>query len=244
MIIVGHRGARGEAPENTLAGFRQALRRGVRHFELDLQLSLDGQVMVFHDSGLKRTTGVSGRMTSWSAAALAQLSAHHPWLHHWPDCGIPKLSEVLTALQHASWVQLEIKADSHLRMDRLCHDLLWLLDTFAFRGQAVVTSFNPWVLQHIKALAPDIRTGFVTDDRFRNPVKSASRLGAAFVIPHHSLVTAQLVRQAHDQGLHVSTWTVNRRDDALRVREAGADSLITDYPTSLAGLLGIPLQAE
>lgn len=239
MIIAGHRGARGEAPENTVAGFRQTYARGIRHFELDLQLSLDGDVMVFHDSGLKRTTGVSGKMTDWSAAALSQLKAHYPWVHGWQDCEIPRLSEVLSVLLEVEWIQFEIKADSQLRMDRLCHQLLWLIDAFDFQDRTVVTSFNRWVLRHIKSLRSDLRTGFVTDDRLINPVKVARSLGADFVIPQYPLVTAPLVKEAHAAGLHVSTWTVNSVEEAQRLKQIGTDSVITDYPTLIGRSLGV-----
>ena len=57
MIVVGHRGAQGEAPENTVAGVRHAIDRGVRHLEIDLRLSSDGRLVVLHDDKLKRTTG-------------------------------------------------------------------------------------------------------------------------------------------------------------------------------------------
>lgn len=233
MIIVGHRGARGEAPENTLAGFEHALRAGVRHFELDLQLSLDGEIMVFHDDTLTRTTGVPGKMTQWSAAALSQLQAHLPWPHAGTDTGIPRLTDVLTLLRDVEWVQLEIKSDSRFRLDRLCRQLIWLLDTHHFAEQAVVTSFNSWVLSHIKQLAPTLQTGFVTDSPLVRPVARATALGARYLIPNHRLVTPALVREAHAAGLHVSPWTVNQLADVDRVQQCGVDSVITDHPTAL-----------
>jgi glycerophosphoryl diester phosphodiesterase len=180
-------------------------------------------------------------MTDWSAAALSHLQAVHPWMYGWLDCGIPRLSDVLAFLNDTAWIQFEIKADSQLKMDRLCHQLLWLLDTFNFQEKAVVTSFNRWVLQHIKHLRPTLRTGFVTDDSFGNPLKTALKLGAEFVIPHHSLVSDRLVAESHQAGLHVSTWTVNKLEDALRIQAAGADSLITDYPTMLGRALNNPV---
>ena len=71
-LIYGHRGAKGEAPENTLASFRKCLEHGVRRCELDLHLSLDGELMVIHDPTLKRTTGRRGRVCAAARAALSR----------------------------------------------------------------------------------------------------------------------------------------------------------------------------
>lgn len=82
MIVYGHRGAKGEAPENTLPGFRHAYRQGVRHFELDLVLSKDGKPVLVHDLTTDRTTGHKGSVGQYSAAELSQMDARRntsPW---------------------------------------------------------------------------------------------------------------------------------------------------------------------
>ena len=76
-LIYGHRGAKGEAPENTLASFKQCLAHGVRRCELDLHLSKDGELMVIHDPTLKRTTGRRGKVVEHDAEELTQYDARH-----------------------------------------------------------------------------------------------------------------------------------------------------------------------
>lgn len=231
MIIAGHRGARAEAPENTLAGFALALDAGIQHFELDIQLSLDGEIMVFHDSGLRRTTGVSGQLSQWSSAALGQLHAVHPWVKPWAGTHIPTLSEVLDLLgPYCVWVQLEIKADSQFRMERLCNRLNLLLTEHRFRGQAIITSFNSWALDHVRTRMPDIPRGYISDRRLENTVYVARQLDCRFVIPYFRRIDEAMVESAHRHGMHLSTWTVNDWDEALRLANMGVDSIITDHP--------------
>ena len=82
MIVYGHRGSQGEAPENTIAGCRHAVSRGVRHFEIDLRLSKDGHLVVLHDERLKRTAGAPGKVSDYTARELARLDARlsgTPW---------------------------------------------------------------------------------------------------------------------------------------------------------------------
>lgn len=101
MIIVGHRGARKEAPENTVAGFVHAVRNGCRYFELDIQLSKDHELVVFHDTSLKRTTGQRGKLGSHEFESLRCLDARLN-TPYWPSpCPIPNLRQVIDSAPQA-----------------------------------------------------------------------------------------------------------------------------------------------
>ena len=90
-LIYGHRGAKGEAPENTLNSFRQCLSHGVNRCELDLHLSADNELMVIHDSTLKRTTGRRGKVVEHPAADLVTYDARKGGPGHVQTCPIPNL---------------------------------------------------------------------------------------------------------------------------------------------------------
>ena len=82
MLVYGHRGAAGEAPENTIAGFRHAIERGTRHFELDVQMSKDDKLVVIHDNKVNRTTYCRGNVNQFTASELANMDARRgtpPW---------------------------------------------------------------------------------------------------------------------------------------------------------------------
>ena len=113
-LIYGHRGAKGEAPENTLASFEQCLKHGVRRCELDLHLSKDGELMVIHDPTLKRTTDRRGKVIEHTAADLVTYDARKGgpgWLQ---PCPIPRLEELFEKCDFEHW-QLEVKSASRTR---------------------------------------------------------------------------------------------------------------------------------
>ncbi len=107
-LLYGHRGARGEAPENTLASFQRCLAQGVTRCELDLHLSRDGQLMVIHDPTLRRTTGRRGKVSHYDAAELQHMDARHGG-PSWPQpCPIPTLAELFEQCAFEHW-QLEVE---------------------------------------------------------------------------------------------------------------------------------------
>ncbi|SFR49404.1 glycerophosphoryl diester phosphodiesterase [Marinobacter daqiaonensis] len=232
MIIYGHRGARGEAPENTLAGFEMAYRHGIRHFELDVLLSADGVPVVIHDLTVERTTGREGKVASLTATDLGRLDARHnttPWPR---PVGVPSLEDVLRACPEVSHYQFEVKSDARGRLNILCNRLTELIQRHRMFESVAVTSSDTWFLQEIKRRNRKIRTGFVAGRRFPRPVTTARRLDCSYLIPSWRICSAEMVQQAHRHDMHVSVWTVNRIHDMLEMEKIGVDSIITDFPTS------------
>lgn len=232
MIIYGHRGARGEAPENTLPGFETAYRHGIRHFELDVQLSSDGVPVVVHDITTDRTTGQEGKVAGFTAAQLAALDARHNTTP-WPDrAGIPSLEQVLDACPEVLHYQLEVKPDARSRLNILCNRLTELIQKRQLFEMVVVTSSDAWFLQEIKRRNRKIHTGYVAGRRFPRPVTTAKRLNCSYLVPSWRICSRDMVKQAQRLDMQVSVWTVNRIHDMLLMEDMGVNSIITDFPTS------------
>lgn len=232
MIIYGHRGARGEAPENTLPGFETAYRHGIRHFELDVQLSSDGVPVVIHDITLDRTTGREGKVANHTAAQLAGMDARHQTTP-WPGpAGIPSLEQILEACPDVHHYQLEVKPDARGRLNILCNRLTELIQKRQLFERVAVTSSDGWFLQEIKRRNRKIHTGYVASRRFPRPVATAKRLGCSYLVPSWRISSRDMVRQAQRLDMHVSVWTVNRIHDMLLMEDMGVNSIITDFPTS------------
>jgi glycerophosphoryl diester phosphodiesterase len=106
----------------------------------------------------------------------------------------------------------------------------------ALHARATVTSFDPELLRAVRAVDASIPLALVTDRATPDPVAFARELGAALVVVHYKLATPTRIRAAHAAGLEVSAWTVNEREIVLRLRDAGIDSVITDYPSRFAAL--------
>lgn len=233
MLIVGHRGARAEAPENTLGGFRHLHGLGVRAVEFDIQVSGDGELVVIHDADLPRTSNGTGSVHEQSADALARLDACHRAFPTWPVSeGIPRLSEVLALLDDFVHIELEVKARTAEHEAVVIARLPALWQQFRLAGRARTTSFNPRYLQGIREAAPHIPRGFLFEEDFTgDPVAAALALGASSLGPHQRRCTPELIAQAHAAGLLVSTWTVNDRERARELGAMGVNAIITDVPS-------------
>lgn len=233
MLIVGHRGARREAPENTLAGFRHLRDLGLRAVEFDIQVSRDGELVVIHDPVLERTTNGRGQVGEHAAADLARLDACRVPFPAWPDReGVPTLDQVLTLLADFTHLELEVKARTQADEAAVIARLPALWARHRLDGRARTTSFNPRYLHGIREAAPEIARGFLCEADFSgDAVQVADALGCASLGPNESLCTRALIEAAHAAGLYVSTWTVNSQARAQMLRTLGVDALITDVPT-------------
>ncbi|MDY6814685.1 MAG: glycerophosphodiester phosphodiesterase [Pseudomonadota bacterium] len=252
MIVYGHRGAKGEAPENTLPGFIHAYRHGIRHFELDVVLSRDGIPVLVHDLTVDRTTGARGGVCNYTAAELANMDARRNTAA-WPrKVGIPTLEQLLDQCDDLEHLQLEVKKDARQRLNILSNRLTEIIQHRGLYQRAAVTSNDPWFLREIRRRDKNIRTGLVADRKFPRPLNIAARLGCQYFCAKWTILGKDTVDLAHRRGMHVSTWTVNRIHDMLQLEDLGVDSIITDYPTSTRmffdnraqALLQLPVREE
>lgn len=236
-LIYGHRGAKGEAPENTLASFRHCLEQGVHRCELDLHLSRDGQLMVIHDPTLKRTTGRRGKVVEHDAAELVGFDARAGG-PGWPQpCPIPSLEELFEACPFEHW-QLEVKSASRERAARTVKAIDELTRRFGLQDKVTVTSSSRAVLRALLAHAPQLSRGLVAEYAWLDPLKVARHYGCQLLALNWTLCTPERLLRAQRQGLHVSVWTVNEASLMRRLADFGVDSLITDFPSLARRTLG------
>ena len=238
MLIYGHRGARGEAPENTLPSFDKALQAGVTRVELDLHLSADHQLMVIHDPTLQRTTGIKGKVARLSADELTRLDARYG-LQGWTDpCPIPTLEQVFQRYPQFVHYQLEVKSGSQAQSPRVLSAIIQLVDKYQLNDKVVITAASRHLLRHARDSQCPLPTGLVEEYGMLDPVTSALRYQCRFLALSWKLCTPARVSQAQRHGLHVSAWTVNEPQQMLNLREMGVDSLITDVPQLAVTVLG------
>lgn len=236
-LIYGHRGARGAAPENTLASFQACLATGVTRCELDLHLSKDQQLMVIHDATLKRTTGRRGKVSQHTAAQLMQMDARHTTAP-WPlPCPIPTLEQLFEQCPFTHW-QLEVKEASKTRAAEIVRAIDQLSADFSLQDKIIITSSSRTVLREAQHLTPHLARGLVAEYAWLDPIKTAQRYGCSMLVLKSTLATEQRLKKAQQKGLHVSVWTVNEPALMRRLAACGADSLITDFPGLAIAILG------
>lgn len=236
-LIYGHRGAKGEAPENTLTSFRRCLERGVRRCELDLHLSQDGELMVIHDPTLKRTTGRRGKVSEHDAQELMTYDARLGGPGWVQPCPIPRLAELFEKCDFEHW-QLEVKSASRVRAERMVLAIRELAERYELLRKITVTSSSRTVLRALEQLTPDLSRGLVAEYAWLDPLKVAKNYGCDLLVLNWTLCTPERLLKAQQQGLHVSVWTVNEPALMRRLADFGVDSLITDFPGLAIATLG------
>jgi glycerophosphoryl diester phosphodiesterase len=238
-VVVGHRGASGEAPENTLASLRRALALGTRATETDVYLTLDGHVVAMHDRTVSRTTDGKGAIASLTLAQVQQLDAGSWFGPEFAGEPVPTLGELLDATRDRAVLCIEIKAGADI-----VPAIAAQLDHRAMRDQVVIFSFDPDAvglagvhLPEVPSLLLATRSGV---PRTYDPavIDQALLLNADALGFNHRSLTPELVDAAHGAGLPVFVYTVNERRDLDRVRALGVDGVISDWPSRVQGWLG------
>jgi glycerophosphoryl diester phosphodiesterase len=238
MDIIGHRGARFEAPENTLTGYRYALALGINRFETDLHLTKDGEVVVIHDHTVDRTTNGTGAVIDSTLAELQQLDARAQF-PEWPETAvIPTLVEMLELFPEVAHFELEIKDNVHENIDRVIGRAVETLRVFGLAEVAMFTSSHSYALETARRLAPDIRRGLF--GHFTRPEKreAAEALGASMVGFTYGVETTDELDWAHAAGIRIHGGPTN---DVQAVEEAiawHADAIYTDAPTNVLAQFG------
>lgn len=239
MFIVGHRGAAGEAPENTVAGCLHAIERGVRHIEIDLRLSSDDQLVVLHDKSVDRTTATKGLVRSFRADQLAAMDARQdgpPWPRK-KHCGVPTLDTLIKATPKLKGYQLEVKSESTAVINQIAQLLAQRFPTAASARKITVTSSNLSLHKELKALAPHIKRGLVAGNE--KAMEKFDSLDCSLCAMHWEICTPKLVRKLRKARIHTSVWTVNDASKIIALYRMGVDSVISNYPS-----MAIPLLAS
>ncbi|MNQ63409.1 Glycerophosphoryl diester phosphodiesterase [compost metagenome] len=237
-LIYGHRGAKGECPENTLASFQRCLSHGVKRCELDLHLSRDGELMVIHDPSLKRTTGRRGKVSEHDAEELASYDARLGGPGWNQPCPIPRLASLFEQCEFEHW-QLEVKSASRVRAARTVLAIQELVERHGLVDKVTITSSSREVLRALNRLAPKLSRGLVAEYAWLDPLKVARHHGCDLLALNWTLCTPERLLRAQKEGLHVSVWTVNEPALMRRLADFGVDSIITDFPGLASTTVGI-----
>jgi len=220
LLCIGHRGAMGHAPENTLASFQKALDLGAPCVELDVY-NVDGKLMVFHDDRLERTTNGSGYLLDQNFDYLRSLDAGN-------GENIPTLREVFQEIDLRAGVNIELKGPDTAR------PVVEFISALRKHGWSdnliLVSSFNHRELAEVRRIDSRIRLGAMIVGLPVDDAAFAAVLGAYSVHLSLEFVDRRVVDDAHSRGLRVFVFTVNHPDDICKMEELGVDGVFTNYP--------------
>ncbi|MEF3303472.1 glycerophosphodiester phosphodiesterase [Paenibacillus sp. GYB003] len=235
LMVIAHRGAAGEAPENTLGAFALGLEQGCTGIELDVHLSKDGEIIVCHDATIDRTTDRKGAIHELTVEELKKADAGRWFDERFEGERLPLLEEVFDLVPPAVEINVEIKAG----VGDIVPALIRLMRRKDRLAGVFVSSFDFDILERLKEQEPEARIGLLYNIRMKNQYRMAQLLdGPVYSLhPHWSRLDEQNVRAATERGLRVYPWTVNKEDDMRKMIACGVSGIITDYPGRLKRLL-------
>jgi len=222
FTVIGHRGARGHAPENTLLALDTGIRLGADWLEFDVQLHESGALLLFHDLTLERTTNGRGLLAAQPFEALRQLDAGQ-------GQQIPTLEEALELIEQRTGVNIELKT-----ADGTAEAVAGVVRNYVAAGwpaeKFLVSSFHLPELWEFKQLAPEIPVGALVGGVPLDWAACAIELGAASLNLSSEFVDPRLITDAHAHGIKVYVYTVNDPAEMRMLQALGVDGVFSDYP--------------
>jgi len=231
-VIIAHRGASAYAPENTLAAFKLALEQGADGIELDVRLTADNQVVVFHDMTLDRITPCKGRVDSFKLNDLRKIDVGSHFDVTFRGETIPSLEEVFRAIGQFAFINVELK-DYDSFSDPLPIQVAKLVKRYGLYRRVIISSFSPIPLIRIRRLLPNTpigllvlggKAGLITKNWLGRLLK--------YQILYVKLndVSPNLLRNIHQKGNKVFAYTINQEEEMRYLFKMGVDGVITNNP--------------
>lgn len=215
MLKIGHRGAKGYEPENTLISFEKAIDLNADGIELDVHLSLDGELMVIHDETIDRTTNGKGFIKNFTSSQLKEF-------------GIPTLIEVLELVNRNCFINIELKGIGTAKpvielINRYISEKNWNYNDF------LISSFDWKMLEEVYLLNPKIRIGVLTEESIEEALAFAKKIKAFSIHPDYRLLTKDNVALMQENGFEVYPWTVNSIEDIQKIKAFNINGIISDF---------------
>lgn len=234
-LVVGHRGAKGLAPENTLAGVEAAAAAGCRGVEIDVMLSADGHAVLHHDLSLQRIAAAQGRIDQLLQAELAVYDVGSHFHPRFQDERMPTLGQALhRILALGLEANLEIKPAPGFEGETAAETVYVVRDLWpADRPVPLLSSFQRRSLEVARDLAPELPRALIADRLPEDWPAVLADLGCVGLHLNRRWLSADTVEAVHAAGYGLGVFTVNDAREARRLHGWGADCLITDYPDRL-----------
>ena len=229
MKIIGHRGARGEAPENTLGGFQYIHDLGIRAVEFDVRQLKDDALIVMHDDNFLRTTGIDQKLYQLDSTQFEAYNQANIWMD-WEKQVTPTLRQSLNIMHDFDHLEVEVKAvDTQAQAEKLIAELQQQLK--GFEHTAVITSFDLKIHHALILQNTHFKHGLLIENNIgEKAIEQAIELQCCQIGWMNQLATDEIIKTTQKAGLAVSVWTVNDIERAKHLRNLKIDGLITDFP--------------
>ena len=231
-VIFAHRGASAHAPENTLSSFRLAKEQGAEAIELDVQITADMEIVVFHDLTLNRVTNTSGKISDYTLADLKKMDAGYAYGPAFQTERIPTLEEVFKEFSDFPLINVELKNFSP-HTEKLPVLVADIIHSYQMETRVLISSFNPKALRNFNKLSSEILLGrlvhFPLTLRYFQLNPSQLDIYNSVHISY-SVLNPHFIKYFHSKGKLVYTYTLNHPGDMIEALELGVDGFFTDDP--------------
>jgi len=225
--VVAHRGDSGSAPENTLAAIGKAIEAGAHWVEIDVQETLDGEVVVLHDSDLMRVAGLNSKIWELTVEDLKDIDVGSYFSEEFSDQRVPTLEAVLRLCKGKVGVIIELKFNemSELLVERAIR----IVEDLGVQDEVMFMSLTFDGVNAVYNLRPELRAGLATGVK----IGDLTRVEADFLAVQQQIATQSFVNTAQKRGKEVYVWTVDEPKDMHKFFSRGIDLIITNE-TALA----------
>jgi glycerophosphoryl diester phosphodiesterase len=237
--VISHRGANKYAPQNTMPAFLKSLEIGCDGFETDVHLTADGYIVICHNYTVDETSNGMGNVSDMTLERLRELDFGSYFSEKFAGTQLPVLEEFLDCCKDEQVKVMNIEIKEPKNGDKTIADkTIEAVKAAGLFDKLLISSFDPQIIIRCKEVDPACKTGFLySPDRkityekmLLKYVDYAKEIGADYLHPHYSLVTANYVRELHKNGIGVNPWTVDDADTARKLLNYGVDGIITNCP--------------
>ena len=235
--IFAHRGFSGKYPENTMLAFEKAVEIGVDGIELDVHLTKDNEIVIIHDEDIKRTCDGEGLVKDMTLEELRKFDASATFRGQYGFCGIPTLREYFELVKDTPIItNIELKTGVY-EYHTIEQRVIDMVREFGLSDKIIFSSFNHFTVKRCEEIAPEIKRGFLTGDWLYDFGKYTAERNVQCCHPWHISLSEETIKEMHDAGCEINTWTVNEYEDIKKLSAWGVDSLIGNFPDRMIEVL-------
>ena len=242
--VFAHRGWSGKYPENTMLAFEKAIELGVDGIELDVHMSGDHQLVIIHDETVDRTCNGKGFVKDMTVEQLKALDASAGFMGVYGKTEIPTLREYMERVKDLPLItNIELKTNiyEYEGLEKMVYEMI---QEFGLQDRIIISSFNHYSVIRMKALAPELKYGFLAESWMLDTGAYCNKHGVPCYHPLRGNCTPELVKDMKDHGLEINTFTVNLEEEVRRFYALGIDGIIGNHPDMTKRVLAECAAAE
>ena len=238
FMVIGHRGDRAYAPENTVPSFEKGIKCKANMIEFDIRLTKDGYIVIMHDATVDRTTNGTGLISQLTLKQIKDLDAGTWFSPKFKGIKVPTLEEAIASIKGRAKFDIEIKKEPYSN-ETIEEKLVEEIFKNNILDDTVVISFNFSSLEKVKEIEPRVQIGFLFSRNydFEQGLREILHIKGEAVHPEYHLLNTHLVSEAHKEGILVRPWNTNDKEEMNKLIKMGVDGIGTDFPDILRSLV-------